>query len=162
MKKSGLSYLLLALVFYLGFSQGFSQYSPSNYAVAFQAALAHKNTLPFWMYANTYGAAPNSDYASVYASMFSDFKASESDFKFSYKASFTGTVASENDLLINELYGSIGYRSRQLDLGAKNDALLWEGLSASNGNIIKSNNTRAFPGISLHTTGYLRLPFAKK
>ena len=162
MKKSGLNYLLLALVFYLGFSKGFSQYSPSNYAVVFQAALAHKNTLPFWMYVNSYGAVPNSDYASLYASLFSDFNASDSDFKFSYKASFTGTAATENDFFVNELYGSIGYRSWQLDLGAKNDVLLWEGLSASNGNIIKSNNTRAFPGISLHTKEYIRLPFAKK
>ena len=162
MKKSGLNYLLLALVFYLGFSKGFSQNHPLEYTVETTSGFAYKNTLPFWMTANKFGAVPNSHYGSLYASVFSDFKESESNFKFSYKASFTGTVATENDFFVNELYGSIGYRSWQLDLGAKNDVLLWEGLSASNGNIIKSNNTRAYPGISLKTTDYIKLPFAKK
>jgi hypothetical protein len=162
MNKAGSIFLLLTLVFYLGFSQGFSQNTPLKYAFEINSGVAYKNTLPFWMTANKFGAVPNSNYGLVYATVFSDFKASESDFKFAYKAGFTGTVASENDLFINELYGSVQFRKWQLDLGAKNDNLMWEGLSASNGNIIKSNNTRAFPGISLHTADYITLPFAKK
>lgn len=162
MKRSGLNYLLLALVFYLGFLKGFSQYSPSKYSFELNSGLACKNTMPFWMTANKFGTVPNSDYGLVYASLLSDFNESERDFKFSYKASLTGTIAAENDLFINELYGSIGYRNWQLDLGAKNDEVLWKGLSASNGNIIKSTNTRAFPGISLKTADFITLPFAKK
>lgn len=161
MNKAGLNYLLLALVFYLGFSQGFSQNTPLKYSFEINSGAAYKNTLPFWMTANKFGAVPNSNYGLVYASVFSDFKASESNFKFSYKASFTGAVASENDLFINELYGSLSYRGWQLDLGAKNDEVLWESLSASNGNIIKSDNTRAFPGISLKTADFITLPFAQ-
>jgi hypothetical protein len=162
MKKAGSIFLLATLVFYLGFSQEFSQDNPLKYSIGLNSALANKNTLPFWITANTYGAVPNSNYGSLYTSMFSDYKDAESTFRFSYKASFTGYIASENDLFINELYGGIRFRNWQLDLGAKNDELVWEGLSASNGNIIKSNNTRAFPGISLQTTDYLTLPFAKK
>lgn len=162
MKKTDLLFLLLTFVFYLGFSQEFSKYDSVKYTVELNSGLAYKNTLPFWMTANKFGTVPTSNYGSIYTSFFSDFKELESDFKFSYKASFTGTIASENDLFINEIYGSAQFRNWQLDLGSKNDELLWEGLSASNGNIIKSNNTRAFPGISLKTTDYLRFPFAKK
>lgn len=165
MKKAGQIFLLVALVFYHGFSQGFSQNTPLKYSFEINSGAAYKNTLPFWMYSNKFGSVPSSNYGLVYASLFSDFKASESDFKFSYNASFTSYFASENDLFFNffnELFGSLRFRSWQLDLGTKNDELIWESLSASNGNIIKSINTRAFQGIRLQTTDYIILPFAKK
>ena len=68
----------------------------------------------------------------------------------------------KNNVLINELYVSIASKNWQIDLGSKNDDILFEGLSVSNGNIINSINTRAFPGINLKTCSYLELPFAKK
>lgn len=157
-----MKFLWLLTLFSLGFSPCFSQNNAITYSLELKSALAYKNTLPFWMTANKFGAVPNSNHNSVYAALFSDFKNSERGLSFSYKASFTGYLASKNDLFINELYGSLKFKGAQLVLGSKNDDILYEGLSASNGDIIKSANTRAFPGINLKTDGYIKLPIAKK
>ena len=71
-------------------------------------------------------------------------------------------ISGRDNYFINELYVTLKFKGIQLDLGSKNDAIKWEGLSTSNGDIIKSTNTRAFPGFNLKTTDYLKLPFAKK
>ncbi|HEY9169457.1 MAG TPA: capsule assembly Wzi family protein [Lutibacter sp.] len=146
----------------LSFAQVFSQNNPLNYSVELNSGISSEDTLPFWMTANNNGAVPNSHHSSVYAALFSDFKATESDFSFSYKASFTGYLASKNDFFINELYVSLKHKGWQLDLGSKNDLSILGGLSSSNGNIINSMNARAFPGINLKTYDYLKFPFAKK
>lgn len=155
--------LLLAVIPYgLSFTQGFSQNNHLNYSVSLNSAISSESTLPFWMTANKFGAVPNSHHSSIYAALFSDFKDPESNFSFSYKASFTGYLALKNDIFANEIYGSLKFKGVQLDLGSKNDEIKWEGLSSSNGDIIKSTNTRALPGINLKTADYLKLPFAKK
>ena len=147
-----LKFLLAAILCGLSFTEGFTQNNPLNYSVRINSAVSSESTLPFWMTANKFGAVPNSHHSSVYAEVFSDFKNPESKFSFSYKASFTGYLASKNDIFINEIYGSLKFKSLQLDLGSKNDEIIWEGLSSSNGDIIKSTNTRAFPGFNLKTT----------
>lgn len=157
-----MKFLLAAILYGLSFTKGFSQNNPINYSVRLNSAVSSESTLPFWMTANKFGAVPNSNHNSVYAALFSDFNNSERDLSFSYKASFTGYLASKNDLFINELYGSLKFKGAQLVLGSKNDDILYEGLSSSNGDILKSNNARAFPGFNLKTTDYLKLPFAKK
>ncbi|MDD3723122.1 MAG: capsule assembly Wzi family protein [Lutibacter sp.] len=162
MKKIYLKFLVAWMLHCLSFTQAFSQNNPLNYSVELNSEISSEATLPFWMTANKFGAVPNSHHSSFYAALFSDIKASESDFSFSYKASFTGYLASKNDIFINELYGSLKHKGWQLDLGSKNDIINLEGLSSSNGNIIKSINARAFPGINLKTDGYIKLPFAKK
>lgn len=157
-----LKFLLALTLFCIGFCQGFAQNNPFNYSLVLNSAVSSESTLPFWLTANKFGAVPNSRHSSVYAEVFSDFKDSESKFSFSYKTSFTGYLASKNNFFINELYGSLKFKGVQLDLGSKNDDIKWEGLSSSNGDMIKSTNTRAFPGFNLKTIDYLKLPFARK
>ena len=82
-------------------------------------------------------------------------------FDISYKASATGFIAQENKLLLNELYLGVRFKNIVLDLGAKNDAVLWNNLSSSNGSIIKSINARAMPGVTIKTNNFITLPFAK-
>lgn len=156
-----LKFLVAWILYCLSFTQAFSQNNSLNYSVRLNSAISSESSLPFWMTANKFGAVPNSHHSYVYAALFSDFKATESNFSFSYKASFTGYLASKKDFFINELYGSLKFKGGQLDLGSKNDEIKWEGLSSSNGNIIKSINTRSLPGINLKTEGYIKLPFAK-
>lgn len=161
MKKISLNFFWLLTPFYLGIPQVHAQEKPINYSLALNSALADRNTLPFWMTANKFGAIQNRNQTAVNAALFSDFKNYWRDFSFSYKANFTGYLSSKNDFYVNELYGSIKFKGAQLDLGSKNDEIIWEGLSSSNGNIIKSTNTRAIPGINLKTNDFLTLPFAE-
>ena len=139
----------------------FFQVNSQNYVVEVGSNLSTKETLPFMLTANKFGAVPNNNNLSIYTSMLSDFKNPDSNFDFAYKAAFTGYIADENNIFINELFGRIGYKNWQLTAGSKNDEILFDGLSISNGNIIKSTNTRAFPGINLTTKDYFILPFAK-
>tara|TARA_R110001583_G_scaffold50469_5_gene157546 strand:+ start:15126 stop:16493 length:1368 start_codon:yes stop_codon:yes gene_type:complete len=139
----------------------FFQVNSQNYVVEIGSNASSKETLPFMLTANKFGTVPNNNNVSLYTSIFSEFKNTTSDFDFNYKAAITGYLANKNNIFINELFASIGYKNWRLTAGSKNDEIQFEGLSMSNGNIIKSNNTRAFPGINLTTKGYLTLPFAK-
>jgi len=132
-----------------------------QYLVELNTVLSSKKTLPFWLVANKFEAIPNSNSFIVNTAFYKNFTTSNSNFNFSYKVSFTGYSATNNKILINELYGSFTYKNWQLDIGSKRDKIHWKGLSSSNGNIIKSTNTRAFPGINFKTKNYIQLPFAK-
>ncbi len=158
MKITSIKPLLTILLIFTIVFQATSQ----NYSIELNSNISTKETLPFFLTANKYGSIPNSNNALVSTSIFSDFKNTNRTFNIAYKASISGIIADENELLINELYTSIATENWQLDLGSKNDELAFEGLSVSNGNIIKSINTRAFPGVNLRTRSYLELPFAKK
>ena len=104
---------------------------------------------------------PNSDYGLLNTSIFKTYDAPDTLFDISYKASATGFIAQENKLLLNELYLGVRFKNIVLDLGAKNDAVLWNNLSSSNGSIIKSINARAMPGVNIKTNNFITLPFAK-
>ena len=162
MKKMHFHKLILSLFLFVIFLQVYSQKNPLNYTFELNTGISTKSTLPFWMSANKFGAVPTSNHISLYSSIFSGFKQSNSIVDFSYKASFTGYAANKNHLLINELYGSLRYKKWLLDIGIKHGQVLWEGLSSSNGNIVMSTNARSFPGYNLQLVHYIKLPFAKK
>lgn len=140
----------------------YGQNKELNYEINSSVGFSSDTTLPFWLLSNRYGTVPDSDHILLNTSIYSDFNKPANFFDFSYKASVTGFLAEENNLLVNELYFSIRLKGFLIDLGAKNDAIVWNNLSSSNGNIIKSINSRAMPGINLKTNDYLTLPFAKK
>jgi len=147
----------------LTFFLGYSQEKELKYAVELNSAIATKNTLPFWLTANKFGAIPNSANTLVTTSIYSEGNKLSNKVTFSYKAAFTGYSAKETStIFINELYGSLNYKNWQFDVGVKHDTILWEGLSSSNGNISKSTNARSFPGYNLQLVNYTQLPFAKK
>ncbi|MFD1294221.1 hypothetical protein ACFQ5N_10270 [Lutibacter holmesii] len=118
-------------------------------------------TLPFWLTANKYGAIPTSDYGSLNAYIGKGFKQNENDWDIAYKGSFTGYLATENSVFVNELYASVRYKGILLTVGNKYDAVQWEGLSSSNGNFLKSTNSRAMPGINFETNGFVSVGFWK-
>jgi hypothetical protein len=149
---------LLSLTFIFAI---FFETHSQNYSVELNSNISSKETLPFFLTANKFGTIPNSNNLLLNTAIFSDFKKNNSTLDIAYKASITGYTANKNNILINELYASIAIKNWQIDLGSKNDEIVFEGLSVSNGNIVNSINTRAFPGISLKTRDYLELPFAK-
>jgi hypothetical protein len=156
MKKRYLMFLILCTATSLLYSQN----KEITYDINTSAGLSSDTTLPFWVSANQYGSVPNSDYVSLNTRIFKPFDTPETLFDLSYKASATGFIAQENKFLLNELYLGVRFKNIVLDLGAKNDAVLWNNLSSSNGSIIKSINARAMPGINIKTNNFLSLPFA--
>jgi len=157
-------YLFLLFILSLFYATTFiySQNEPVNYQFTLNSGIASNNTLPFWITANTFGVVPTTDFAAVNTAFFGKTTPKNHAFNFEYKASFTGYLASSKKSIINELYGAVKFKKWMITIGNKYDAILWNGLSSSNGNIIKSTNSRAFPGINITSNGYLTLPFAKK
>jgi len=156
--KTRISLFLLCFVIVFSLK---SQNKDVSYTIHSSTGLSSDTTLPFWLVANQHGALPNSDYGLLNTAIFKDYDTPDALFDFSYKASATGFIAQENKLLLNELYLGVRFKNIILDLGAKNDAVLWNNLSSSNGSIIKSINARAMPGVNMKTNNYVTLPFAK-
>ncbi|MDC0341931.1 capsule assembly Wzi family protein [Flavobacteriaceae bacterium] len=150
---------LFLLCFLIVFSLK-SQNKDVSYTIHSSAGLSSDTTLPFWLSANQFGSVPNSDYGLLNTAIFKDYDTPNTLFDLSYKASATGFIAQENKLLVNELYLGVRFKNIVLDIGAKNDAVLWNNLSSSNGSIIKSINARAMPGITIKTNNFITLPFA--
>ncbi len=162
MKQFHIVTLFLLFSLLLQTTISFSQKSDLHYTITLNSTVSSKSTLPFWLTANTYGTVPNTDFASINASFFGNTFNNKKTFNFEYKASLTGFLTPSKKTIINELYGTFHFKNWSITTGNKNDAILWNGLSSSNGNIIKSLNTRAIPGINITSNGYLKLPFAKK
>ena len=156
--KTRISLFLLCFVIVFSLK---SQNKDVNYTIHSSAGLSSDTTLPFWLVANQYGSVPNSDYGLLNTAIFKDYDTPDALFDISYKASATGFIAQENKLFLNELYLGVRFKNIILDLGAKNDAVLWNNLSSSNGSIIKSINARALPGVNIKTNNFITLPFAK-
>ena len=151
---------LLFLLYCISLCSLHSQTKDSTYTILASTGLSSDTTLPFWLAANQYGSVPNSDYGLLNTSVFKSFDTPETLFDLSYKASATGFIAQENKLFLNELYLGLRFKNIILDLGAKNDAVLWNNLSSSNGSIVKSINARAIPGVNIKTNNFITLPFA--
>ena len=156
--KTRISLFLLCFVIVFSLK---SQNKDVSYTIHSSTGLSSDTTLPFWLVANQYGSVPNSDYGLLNTAIFKDYDTPDTLFDISYKASATGFIAQENKLLLNELYLGVRFKNIVLDLGAKNDAVLWNNLSSSNGSIIKSINARAMPGVNIKTNNFITLPFAK-
>ena len=154
-------YILLFLLCFISVYSLKSQSKDLRYSIKTSAGLSSDITLPFWLVANQYGSVPDSDYGLLNTSVFKTFDTPDTLFDISYKANVTGFIAQENKLFINELYLGVRFKNILLDIGAKNDAIAWHNLSSSNGSIIKSNNARAIPGVTIKTNNYVTLPFAK-
>ena len=153
--------ILLFLLCFISVYSLKSQSKDLRYSIKTSAGLSSDITLPFWLIANQYGSVPDSDYGLLNTSVFKTFDTPDTLFDISYKANVTGFIAQENKLFINELYLGVRFKNILLDIGAKNDAIAWHNLSSSNGSIIKSNNARAMPGVTIKTNNYVTLPFAK-
>ena len=139
-----------------------AQESNSYYEINLSTNLSTENTLPFWMVSNKYGAVPNSNNGIIDFGFYKDYDSiSNKTIQMAYGAQVTGFLADNNDVIINQLYGSIKWKNLQLDLGVKHREVLFEGVSSSNGEITFSNNSRSLPGINLSLTDYIKLPFAK-
>ncbi len=157
-----ITHVFILLICILNSYKSYTQTRALAYTVELNSAISSNETLPFWMTANKFGSITNKNHSAVFTSLFSDFNTTESDFSFSYKASFTGLKETKNNILVNELYASTRYKNIQLDLGVKNHDILWENLSSSNGNIVMSTNSRSLPGYNISLVNYSQLPFAKK
>lgn len=133
----------------------------TQYVVELQTTQATKNTVPFWLYANTYGTVPQQRSTMLYTAIAGKILKPTQYFNWEYKIGTTAYTAEKNALFIDELYSDVQYKSWGLTLGIKRDAQQMQGLSSSNGTITKSTNARAYPGYNLYLKHFVPLPFVQ-
>ncbi|WP_456424772.1 capsule assembly Wzi family protein [Lutibacter sp.] len=158
------AHIIFSIVWYFTFIViGNSQEKTLNYELDLMGIISSNTNVPFWMVANMNGIFPNTSNAVLNAAIYSAKINNNHKIAFTYKGAITTYLANnQQHILINELYGSLHYKNVQLNVGVKQQDILWSGLSSSNGNIAFSGNARAFPGYNFKLIQYIKLPFAKK
>ena len=131
---------VLALSFY-GVFICYSQDHKQEYIVEFQTTFASKNTVPFWLSANTYGRIQKEPSNVLYTAITGGFSNAASNLHYSYKIGTTFYNADKNTIFIDELYGDLKYKNWGLTVGVKHDNQVLQGLSSSNGNITANSST---------------------
>ncbi|WP_372754919.1 capsule assembly Wzi family protein [Labilibaculum sp.] len=129
-----------------------------NYELGLSSSVSG-DSLPFWLHTNKYGIVPEDNNGLIQLKVFSDFKESDSDFNFSYAASIVVSQSKESDLLVDELFFSTIWKKLNLDLGVKHHDVQYDGLSATNGDLLFSTNSRSYPELSIGFSDFVPVPF---
>lgn len=153
--------ILLLLVFSSCFTYG--QKRTLSYQAEIGGAVS-KDRLPFWLYSNNYGKITSDSYLWGNVGLFSDFRKTNSrKFDFALGVEGTGSLGKDdNQLFIDQLFGRVRWQNLVLEVGVSHREILYDGLSASNGDMLFSTNSRSMPGISLSTWNYIKLPWIGK
>jgi hypothetical protein len=115
--------------------------------------------LPFWMYSNQRGRVYEETNVS---SRFAGKLVYLDDFKDLYLEAGAGILfldGTSKNVVADEIYGRFQSYLIQITLGRKQRPALYNGLSATNENILRSLNTRPLPGLQLNTNGII-FPFS--
>lgn len=148
-------WLLLNICFLLSYS-GNAQTRTLGYQAEIGGATSAQ---PFWLHAGTRGKIAPDTYLWGNFGLFTGYaKTDTRAFDFAFGAEGTGALGSdEHRLFVNQLFGQIRWQNLTLRVGLWDKPEQYDGLSASNGNILYANNTRNMPGISIATWDYLKI-----
>lgn len=127
--------------------------------------LTGSDALPFWMWANRNGMVnQESRFLNLSEIGFKTGHISRDIRKLSWKtaAILCGGIENNSYTQVNEAFLSAETRGWNLRIGMAGEKVKFSGLSAANGNLARSNNSRPYPMIRLSTAGYLPMPFLTK
>lgn len=131
-----------------------------EYNVSLSGFTSTQKTLPFWAVSNKHGLIPNGDGGLLEIGLFSDFNTKHA-FQFAYGVSAAGFLSQPGDkIILDQLFVSGKWRNLRLDLGMIHPEEEYNGVSSTNGNFMRSGNTRTFPGYNLRSD-YIKVPFTK-
>lgn len=157
MKIRGILLLVLLLVSVVGFSQ-----KQTNYEVGVSTAVGSDNQLPFWLYSNKNGVIPDYGYVMTDLSLGMDFEKNKTKaFDFMWKASGLAYGGHESKFLLNQLYVGLKWKFISFHLGQKSHDQKYDGLSSTNGDLLYSNNSRAYPQYELSVPEWTNVPYTK-
>lgn len=112
----------------------------------------------FYLRSNTHGLITEGTYAYASFGLFTPFKDVSKNWDYSLLCQVSGAIGKDDDrFFIEQLYGSVKWKKLALDLGLKENEIVLDGLSSTNGNLLFSGNARALPGLNLRTTDFIKL-----
>ena len=109
-----------------------------------------KEELPFWFYSNQRGRVSEETNIDGWINGKLNYKISE-ETSLEIGGGLLYQDALKDEIFIDELYADFKYKWLQIIAGRKQEAELYNGLSASNENILWSINSRPIPGIQFKT-----------
>lgn len=140
----------------------FGQKKKINYEAEVSAQFSSESSLPFWMVSNKYGTIPNENSAVANFKIYSTPAPGKKGFDFNYGTSLIGSQGGNTDFFIDELYVSAGWKKFSVDLGMQHKEVKYDGLSATNGDMLYSGNARMYPELNLQLKDFVSLPFTNK
>lgn len=139
-------YLLLILLFI-----GNGKIIAQSFETSFHSLAGTNSQLPFWLWANQLGrydrnrsTIQNLEFAAEYNSPIK-----KTNILFESGACFNFLLAEDNNIYLTELFAGLNWKFLQIKAGAFADKELYNGLSASNGNLAYSRNARPHPRIRM-------------
>lgn len=148
--------ILLASYCVISFVSAFPQRT-FEYKASMSGLISPKSRLPMWATANRYGITPDNRGGLLQVGVFSAFNP-QRKIQTAYGFSGAGFLSQhKNNILLDELYFSMKWEKVRLDLGLVHPEVEFNGISAHNGNIIYSANTRTLPGYNL-STDFIAIP----
>ena len=153
---SALAFLLIMLPF----AKAQAQHRHFHYQASLSGFAASGDRLPFWMTANQHGLVPDGNGGMLFLGLFSDF-ASDHKIQFAYGVSASASLSEAPDkVILDQLYACARWRNLRLDLGIIHPEEEYNGISTTNGNFVRSANSRSFPGYNLRSD-YMKIPGTK-
>lgn len=156
MNKKHLYVLILILV--SGYTV-FGQKKKVNYEAEMSAHLSSKRSLPFWMVTNKYGIIPDENSGLVSFRIYNTPNTIKEGIAFNYGTSLVGSQGNDTDIFIDELYVSAIWKKISVDLGMQHRDVKFDGLSATNGDMLYSGNARMYPELKFQLIDFVSLPF---
>ena len=133
-----------------------------TFSISDRVMVSGKSHLPFWLWANQDGKIdPNASFLNLteVSTDGATFLNEGNGARISYGTSLVGGLEKESYLQLNKLFAAIDYKGWKLHAGMYYDEKVLEGLSSTNGNLVRSRNFRPYPRIGLGTDGFKELPF---
>lgn len=154
--KGVIIFILVFLLFF--YSQG--QKRSIDYKTSLTGFVAYQATLPFWAISNKHGLIPNGNGTLFEIGLFSNFT-NHHKVQFAYGISAAGFLSlPKNNIILDEFYASARWRNLRLDIGMIHPAEKFNGISSTNGDFVRSGNSRVFPGYNLNSN-YMKIPCTK-
>ena len=148
------------LLIMLPFAGIHAQERQFNYQISLTGFAASGERLPFWLTANQHGLIPDGDGGMLRLGVFSNFTAAHK-IQFAYGVAAAASLSeADDDVVVDQLYVSGRWRNLRLDVGMIHPEEEYNGISSTNGNIIRSGNSRTFPGYNL-SSRFMKVPFTR-
>ncbi|MDR5589349.1 capsule assembly Wzi family protein [Christiangramia sp. SM2212] len=143
-----IKFLVFVLIIWSQLSFGQFEFSGS---ATLEGYYTENEALPFWFYSNQRGRISENTNLAAWVNARTSYESSEKS-SFEIGAGFFYNDNSSNKIYIDELYAQYNYKFLSLIAGSKHEKDLYNGLSASNENILWSLNSRAIPGFKIETS----------
>ena len=152
-------FLVCILVTLFSFS-GQGQKRDVVYNASLSGFASTQKTLPFWAVSNRHGLMPNGNGTLLELGFYSDFT-NKHKIQFAYGVSAGGYLSSPgNKIILDQLFVSARWRKLRLDLGMIQPEEEYNGVSSTNGDFVRSGNSRTFPGYNLRSD-FIDIPGTK-